>query len=217
MSDQLTDPKLYDDELELFFDTETSGLPNFKAPNTASDQPWIVQLAAVLASKNKIHMSMNLILRSTDLPMTPGAQNVHGISKETADAIGFEPGYAFNLFYSMADRADRFVCHNFKFDMRLISILTHRCSEISNGQSRDMYQELKAKPYICTMADRKVVNFCKAPFPSGRGGYKWPKLEELHQKLFNIPMSAKYAAHDALEDVKATRDCYYELKGRGIL
>ena len=217
MTDQVTEQMICDDDLEFFFDTETSGLPNFKAPNTAPDQPWIVQLAGILASKDKVHMSMNLILSSTGLPMHPKAEEVHGISTATADLIGFEPGYAFNLFYSMADRADRFVAHKFKFDMRLISILTHRCADISNGQSRNMYDELKTKPYSCTMADRAIVNFVKAPFPSGRGGYKWPKLEELYQKLFGVPMSTNYAAHDALEDVKATRDCYYELKGRGII
>ena len=34
--------------LALFYDTETTGLPDFKAPSEAQHQPHIVQLAALL-------------------------------------------------------------------------------------------------------------------------------------------------------------------------
>jgi DNA polymerase III subunit epsilon len=34
----------------LFFDTETTGLPDFRAPSDAPQQPHLVQLACILAT-----------------------------------------------------------------------------------------------------------------------------------------------------------------------
>ncbi len=45
--------------------------------------------------------------------------------------------------------------------------------------------------------------------PSRKGsGYKWPKLEELHNFLFKEGFDG---AHDALNDVMATSKCYFEM------
>ena len=58
---------------------------------------------------------------------------------------------------------------------------------------------------------RAATNFCRIPGPRG---YKWPTLQELHQKLFNEPFAA---AHQALRDVRACSRCYFELKRRKVL
>ena len=59
---------------------------------------------------------------------------------------------------------------------------------------------------------QKSVKVCKIPF-EGRGGYKWPKLTELHQHLFNEDFEG---AHDALADVMATVKCYFNLIKQGV-
>lgn len=202
------------EELELFFDTETSDLINFKSHDSDPKQPWIVQLAAVLGTKDKVHMTMNLIIQSCNLPMSKTAENTHGISVKFADEYGYHPGYAFNLFHSLCTRADKIICHNYAFDMRMVAILAKRMKDVSSDDSIHMLDMIKGVDKQCTMADRKVVDMCMLPFPSGRSGNKWPKLEELHEILFNEKFEG---AHDALNDVHATRRCYYELKDRGIL
>lgn len=57
------------------------------------------------------------------------------------------------------------------------------------------------------------VDLCKLP---GRypGNYKWPKLIELHNHLFGCDFEG---AHDALDDVKATVKCFFELKKCGLI
>lgn len=46
------------------------------------------------------------------------------------------------------------------------------------------------------------------------GRFKWPKLIELHRKLFGTGFDD---AHDALADVKACGKCFFEMKRRGII
>ena len=63
---------------------------------------------------------------------------------------------------------------------------------------------VEAKPRLCTM--QSATNHCRIPGPYG---YKWPKLDELHRKLFNEPLAG---AHRALVDVRACARCYFELR-----
>ena len=64
--------------------------------------------------------------------------------------------------------------------------------------------------WCCTMI--RSTDYCQLP---GRyGKYKWPKLEELHFKLFGESFEG---AHDALADIRATMRCYYEMEKRGLV
>ena len=56
-----------------------------------------------------------------------------------------------------------------------------------------------------------TTNFCAI---NGAYGYKWPKLSELHYKLFRTGFEE---AHNAAADIRATVKCFWELKRRGIL
>jgi len=46
------------------------------------------------------------------------------------------------------------------------------------------------------------------------GKYKWPKLMELHTKLFSVGFEE---AHDAIADIRATAKCFFELQRLGII
>ena len=75
------------------------------------------------------------------------------------------------------------------------------------------YRELLNKPTVCTMQRR--TNFCAIPSTNSYySGYKYPTLTELYTKLFGRAFSG---AHDALTDITATKDCYFELRSRGII
>ena len=81
---------------------------------------------------------------------------------------------------------------------------------IRNGMD---YERLLSKNTLCTM--KRSTYFCAIPNPRGKfNDYKWPKLEELYRKLFNRPLTN---AHDALADITASKECYFELKHRGII
>jgi len=55
------------------------------------------------------------------------------------------------------------------------------------------------------------TDFCAI---SGPYGNKWPKLEELHYKLFRTNFAD---AHDASVDIKMTAKCFWELMRKGVL
>ena len=40
------------------------------------------------------------------------------------------------------------------------------------------------------------------------GDYKWPKLIELYRHFFGRDFEGQ---HDALDDIRATRDCFWEM------
>ena len=62
---------------------------------------------------------------------------------------------------------------------------------------------------FCTMLS--TVNYCRI---RGKYGFKWPKLEELHRKLFKKDFED---AHNALGDVRATANCFFELLRQNII
>jgi len=136
--------------------------------------------------------------------MNPHAEAVHGISVEKADRDGVEEIEACEKFGKMLKQANLIVCHNFDFDWNYVYQLMQRNLDKLSDEARSaFYLDL---PNFCTMKDNKVKQFVGALNKAGR--IKWPKLIELHEKLFNCGFDD---AHDAYADIKATRDCYFEL------
>ena len=187
----------------LFFDTETTGLPkDWRAPLTALDNwPRLVQLAWIVTDENAKELSgENLIIKPEGFTIPIEASNVHGISTERAMVDGIRLRTALDKFKDALDNTKVTVAHNISFDEKIMGAEFLR---------KDMESKLFDNPKVCTM--HKSTNFCK--IDSARG-YKWPKLMELHVKLFDEEFDG---AHDALADVKACARCFFELKNRGVL
>jgi DNA polymerase III subunit epsilon len=55
------------------------------------------------------------------------------------------------------------------------------------------------------------TEYCRIPGPYG---FKWPKLTELHLKLFGEGFDE---AHNAAVDINATEKCFWEMKARGVI
>ena len=58
------------------------------------------------------------------------------------------------------------------------------------------------------------VDIYKSPSDNYNGNYKWPKLDELYSALFNKSFEGQ---HNAINDVRATYKCYFEMKKRGLI
>lgn len=187
----------------LFVDTETSGMPDFKAPPSDLRQPWIVQIAAVLSDSERIYQSVNLVVKANGRIIEPGAQAVHGYSQQMTDLFGVDEKTVSSVLCALFASADLAVCHNVNFDCLVMQSLFHR------QNSRYGLTLLDAIPSVCTM--KASTNLLKIP---GRFGYKWPSLKELHEYLFQEGFEG---AHDAMADITATRRCYYELLKRGVI
>ena len=103
-------------------------------------------------------------------------------------------------FQSLIEQASYLVAHNMSFDEKIIGAVFLR-----NG----MPNSVESIKKICTK--ESSTNFCAIEGPYG---YKWPKLDELHRKLFGTGFEE---AHNAAVDINATAKCFWELKKRGIM
>ncbi|MBS1665865.1 MAG: 3'-5' exonuclease [Bacteroidetes bacterium] len=187
----------------LFFDTETTGLPkNWKAPVTdLNNWPRLVQLAYLLydSSGNKIS-SGDFIIKPKGFTIPVEASKIHGISTERADREGHSISTVLQDFEKIVGQANYLVAHNISFDEKIVG------SElIRNG----MTNSIAPKRKICTM--ERTTDFCAIEGPYG---YKWPKLSELHFKLFKSNFDE---AHNAAVDINATAKCFWELKKRNLI
>jgi len=202
--------ELKDDTKILFFDTETSGFIKKALSAEHPDQAWAVQIGAILADKDKDLAKMNTIIKANGRSMNPFAQEVHGISVERADAEGVEELEAAEEFGLLLRQADLMVCHNLAFDIKYVRHMMERNADDLSDEARSaFYLDL---PGYCTMQDKAVVNFCGLINKAGRP--KWPKLIELHEKLFEETFDAQ---HDAFADITATKRCFFALLDLGII
>ena len=182
----------------LFFDTETTGLPrNYKAPVTdLNNWPRLVQLAWLFYDKDGNKIAGNdVIIKPDGFTIPVEASRIHGISTERAISEGISLAEVLHEFQLMIDRTEFLVAHNMSFDEKILGAEFLRCK---------MVNSVPTKKQICTM--QSTTNFCAI---NGPYGYKWPKLSELHFKLFHAGFEE---AHNAAIDINATAKCFWELK-----
>ncbi len=189
--------------MPLFFDTETTGIPrNYSAPTSdLANWPRLVQLAWLITDdKGDEIKSVEHIVKPEGFTIPDDAARVHGISTERAMGEGVDLKTVLAAVAPDLEQADLLVAHNIQFDEKILG-----AELLRNG-----YADLPAaRPKRCTM--RESTDYCELP---GRYGFKWPKLQELHLKLFGVEFEG---AHDALVDVRACSRCYFELKRLGIM
>lgn len=187
---------------KLFFDTETSGFPSNKLPKDHPDQAWIVQIGLMLEVDDKIISQCNFLIQSGGRSIHPGAEKVHGISIETSDAMGISENLLAHLLDFYIDQAEIIIGHNISFDIQMVELL------LARQNFPGIKGIMKSLPTVCTM--KSSTNLCKLP---GKYRYKWPKLTELYEFLFQ----EEFPAHDALADIQATYRCYKTLVEKGVI
>ena len=186
----------------LFFDTETTGLPrNYQAPlDDFLNWPRIVQIAWSIYDAYGNHWeSQNYIIKPNGFVIPPEVAKIHRISQERALKEGTDLRPALEHFLRDAESASYLVAHNIDFDEKIIG------SELLREKLPNPFA---AAAKICTMKTTASI----VRIENGRGGYKWPNLTELYYHLFK---SGFPEAHDAVFDVKACAECFFELKRRG--
>lgn len=187
----------------LFFDTETNGLPrNWKAPvSDLKNWPRMVQLAYMVFDEqgNEIRAA-DYIIKPEGFTIPGELAKIHGITTERAINEGVPLTQVLDEFSQQCNQSGVLVAHNLSFDEKIVG------SELLRGGYQNV---LMRKKRVCTM--EAGTNFCKLP---GKYGYKWPRLSELHQKLFGQDFEE---AHNAAVDIAATARCFWELKRRGVI
>lgn len=190
----------------LFYDVETTGLPKKGAdcPKRSEDWPHIVQVAWTnyTSAETKISGS-NVIIKPDGYEIPEEVAKIHRITQDRAMAEGRPVKEALGAIAADLIAADVVICHNTAFDINVLNSEFHR-----SGFDAE-FKMLKAKRNICTM--KETVDFC-ALGPKKYGSYKFPRLEELHFKLFGEEL---VNAHDAQVDTEYLAKCFFELVRRG--
>lgn len=174
----------------LFFDTETTGMWDFKAQAEAEHQPHLVQLGAILTSDDlTVQAEVNMLVNLDEgIEVTEGAAAIHGITNERMENFGLPLPIVLAAMSQVANKADVVVCHNWNFDSRVIR---RSCAYIQRPNFLDR------KRSFCTM--EALTPVCKLPTKYGK--YKWPKLQEAHEFFYGHQFED---AHDAMADIRAT-------------
>ncbi len=199
-----------DDTKVLFFDTETSGFIKKDLSANDPEQSWTVQIGAILATQKEDIAKMNTIIQANGREINYHAEKIHGISVEQTEEKGVPEHEAAEEFGLLLREADLIVCHNFDFDWQFVyQMLERNIDNLSDEARSAFYLDI---PSFCTMKDPKVKKYVQAKNKNGR--LKWPKLIELHEKLFAKGFDG---AHDAFADITATKNCFFELVMREII
>jgi DNA polymerase III epsilon subunit-like protein len=187
----------------LVFDCETTGLPKDRSASIRDTDNWprVIQLAWALYDETMIEVeTAACLIRPEGFVIPDDVQHIHNITTERALSEGKDLAETLMTFASAAAKSKVLIAHNLDFDVNVISAEYLRSGfELPFG----------GKKQICTM--RKSVEFCGI---AGKRGYKWPKLSQLHQKLFRSDFDE---AHDAKADVAACARCFFALKERGVI
>jgi DNA polymerase III epsilon subunit-like protein len=187
----------------VFFDTETTGLPrSWKAPVTdLANWPRLVQIAWESYDNDGNKMSEeSFIIKPEGFTIPADSAKVHGISTERAEKEGVALEGVLKKFHDLVNEAETLVAHNISFDEKIMG------AEFLRARMENI---LDKKKKICTMENS--TKLCAIPGPYG---LKWPKLAELHMKLFGTDFEE---AHNAAVDIRATARCFWEMRRQGIV
>ena len=183
----------------LIFDTETTGLPkNFSAPiHDLDNWPRLVQLAWQLHDHTgKLIEKGNHIVRPHGFTIPFNSYKIHGINTEKANREGKPLLDVLNWFNRTLEKTPLLVGHNISFDINILG------AEFLRTKTQINFLELNQLD-----TKKSSTEYCAIPGGKGRK-FKWPTLEELHQKLFQEGFGS---AHNAAADVSATARSFLEM------
>lgn len=184
------------------FDTETTWFINKKDPSLEV-QPKIIQFAWILGNLEdwewkEIERINILVNPKMSIPFDSSkVHHIYDVDVKNAPFIEEK----IDEFLKYINESDVIVWHNIEYDEDMIKI------ELKRLEKEYLYQP---KQVICTM--KTTVDFVAVKWNWER--FKYPKLWELHKKLFE-----EYFiwAHDAMVDVEATARCFVELVNKWVL
>ena len=204
----------------LVFDTETTGLPP-KSKILKNEElhlwPYIVQFSYIVYD-TETHCIIKVKDTIIHIPieMCQEVIDIHGITNEMARASTCLINDSLQEFYADLLKVDQLIAHNFQFDWNMIQIELMRLIIREKTQNEaELYisilktiQETPIPNIYCTMVNS--TELCDLKMRSKFGTYftKFPKLSELHYKLFGV---VPRNLHNSLNDVVICLRCYYKL------
>lgn len=175
----------------LSYDTETTGIPNWKVPSDSPEQPHLVQLAAILvnAETREVVNSMDVIIKPDGWEIPEETIAIHGITMEKAEKEGIPEKEALEKLLAMRGDHER-VAFNKTFDQRIIRIA---CKRYLDEEAIEKWAV--KEDHHCAMRMAKSVI-----------GGKQPKLVEAYKHFTGTEMEGN---HNAMADTEACMKVYW--------
>lgn len=196
----------------LFFDTETTGLPlDYYEPYTnVKNWPRLVQLSWILEDTDTNEVTEHdFIIKPVGFIIPFAATKIHHITHGRAERNGKPIKDVLLLFDLDLLKADLLVGHNIEFDLNIVAAEFYRLKkdkecDLAPRTINKIINTLFSKPEFCTMETGSYYT----KIETYNGEYKWPKLIELYRHLFGHDFKG---AHNSLDDIRATRECFWEM------
>ena len=182
----------------LFVDTETSGLPkNWHAPYDSKSWPYVLQIAWIVCKADGTELKKeNHYIKNNNCKIQKSAQKIHGITYEFLEEKGEDSTSVMNKFAADLKQYDPLlVGHFIELDIHMINATFYRLS---------MNNPIIQLPRFCTM--KASAKYVRNPY------FNHLKLGQFYKTLFNV---AAENLHNALNDVKYTREILFTLEARG--
>ena len=217
----------------MVFDVETTGLvpkpnPAKSVPPRYDECPYILQLSYAIYNlrSSRIEEVFNAYVSvPEEVPIVDRITEITGITREMIREKGQPIVPVLQKFYEAYMKCDCIIAHNIEFDQTMISIEIGRNTglvpEMNALFTPEFHAQYKIDMY-CTML--ATVDLCgilveSQPRPGDGTGFakpfkprvykKFPKLSELHHKLFgSIPENL----HNSLIDVVVCLRCFLKIR-----
>ena len=174
----------------IFIDTETNGFGSFRPAKQS-----ILQISWIF---NKIERDFYI----SDCAKKINPKVPHNITIEQIQKEGKKFKEVMKILLKDLLKTDVIVAHNIDFDIGCIKNQINTTIGKNNELSKKICEIFEKNEKFCTM--KRSTKFCAIRFEFG--GYKWPKLSELHFKLFNSFPKGKL--HDSMYDVQILEKCF---------
>ena len=188
----------------LIFDTETTGMVQFRKPPEDPSQPDLIQLGMLFIDTvdwlPRARHSM-LVQLPEGVRIEPAAHQAHGLSEEDCARYGVPSIVACSLFNQLCLQAEIVVAHNLAFDTSIMKTALHRLGQKPH--------RLDGRQLVCTK--EASTDVLKLP---GQYGYKWPTLAEAYRHYTGLEIDG---AHDALVDTEACLAVFRGLVQGGVV
>lgn len=179
----------------MFFDTETTWLT-----------PWvdrIIQFGAIYGAydpEEKKFYEERIINQYIDpeMPIPASSTQIHGITNEFVKKF-WNMSLYLKEFLAYLNKCDIVVGHNIEYDWKMLEW----------EQSRHNNEIWLFPRKICTMKSR-----VEHKMKTENIEVKYPKLTEIHKELLWKDFDN---AHDALADIRATKDVFFEMVNKWII
>lgn len=172
-------------------DTETNGIPSYKAPADGADQPRLAELAMILLNDDlSIQKEWTSFVQPDGWKMTPETTAVNGITDEMLLVSGRPIAEVLDVYTQVIKEGFAIAAFGAQFDCKILR------GELRRAGRDDLFTQTKN---VCVMRKSQGV----IPRPDGKKS--WPKLEHARAFLKLPDTGAHTAGADAASALAVLR------------